>query len=77
VIKRALHFFDKVNYQKQEVKVKPGKSVRLAMNASTATVMPEHVVYKVNQPIFTIAKAKQVGPDYDWENVRHMFSLEA
>jgi hypothetical protein len=49
VIIRALNFFDSVTYQKHVRKVKPGKS--------TATVTSEPV-YKVDQPMFNVAKAK-------------------
>jgi hypothetical protein len=75
VIKRALNFFDNVTYQKH-VKVQPGRLVRLATKASIATVTPEPV-YEVDQPMFDVHKAKLVAPDYDWDNVKPMFSLEA
>jgi hypothetical protein len=75
MIKGALNFFDKMTNQKH-VKVNPGKLVQLAMKASTAIVTPEPV-YEVNQPTFNVLKAKKAVPDYNWDNVSPIFSLEA
>jgi hypothetical protein len=75
VIKRALNYFDNTTYQKH-VKVRHSKSVGQATKATTVTEMLESV-HEVDLLTFNIAKAKKAVPDYDWDLVTPIFSVEA